>query len=155
MNADNIDSLGDARNFLYILDPGGFNSRSDYLNAIADTNYDIIILDAFHDDEMLTAREVEQLQTKANGGHRLVIAYLSIGEAEDYRYYWQSGWHPGSPAWLAAENPDWEGNYKVRYWEQGWQDLILSGPDAYLNRITAAGFDGVYLDLIDAFEYFE
>ena len=58
--------------------------------------------------------------------------------------------------WLVdAENPDWAGNYKVRYWEQGWQDLILSGPESYLNRITAAGFDGVYLDLIDAFEYFE
>ncbi|MCX5769013.1 MAG: hypothetical protein NTZ09_01885 [Candidatus Hydrogenedentes bacterium] len=32
---------------------------------------------------------------------------------------------------------------------------ILGGPDAYLDRIITAGFDGVYLDIIDAFEYFE
>ena len=29
----------------------------------------------------------------------------------------------------------------------------MGHPDAYLDRILAAGFDGVYLDIIDAFEY--
>jgi cysteinyl-tRNA synthetase len=43
----------------------------------------------------------------------------------------------------------------VQYWRSEWQSLIFEGPDAYINRITAAGFDGVYLDLIDAFEFFE
>lgn len=155
VNADDITNLAQARNFLYVLDPGRFRSQADYLDALAATNYDVVIIDAFYDDQALTAADVAALQTKANGGRRLVIAYMSIGEAEDYRYYWQAGWRPGSPSWLDVENPDWAGNYKVRYWEQGWQDIILSGPDAYLNRITAAGFDGVYLDLIDAFEYFE
>lgn len=155
VNADDINNLAQAHNFLYLLDAGGFDSRADYLDTLAATNYDAFVIDAFYDDAALTADEVAALQTKANGGRRLVIAYMSIGEAEDYRYYWQAGWQAGSPAWLDTENPDWAGNYKVRYWEQGWQDLILSGPDAYLNRITAAGFDGVYLDLIDAFEYFE
>ncbi|MCB0930992.1 MAG: endo alpha-1,4 polygalactosaminidase [Mycobacterium sp.] len=155
VNSDDIANLAQARNFLYVLDPGRFQSQAGYLDALASTNYDVLIIDAFYDDQALTAAEVAALQTKANGGRRLVIAYMSIGEAEDYRYYWQAGWRPGSPSWLDSENPDWAGNYKVRYWEQGWQDIILSGPDAYLNRITAAGFDGVYLDLIDAFEYFE
>lgn len=155
VNSDDVVELGQARNFLYLLNPGSFASRADYLSALDATNYDMFVIDAFYDDEALTAEEVAALQTKANGGRRLVIAYLSIGEAEDYRYYWQPGWRPGSPAWLAAENPDFAGNYKVRYWEQGWRDIILDGPDSYLNRITAAGFDGAYLDLIDAFEYFE
>ncbi|MFN8088779.1 MAG: endo alpha-1,4 polygalactosaminidase [Mycobacterium sp.] len=155
VNADDISNLTQAHNFLYLLDPGGFDSRADYLDTLAATNYDALVIDAFYDDAALTAAEVAALQSKANGGRRLVIAYMSIGEAEDYRYYWQAGWQSGSPSWLDSENPDWAGNYKVRYWEQGWQDLILSGPESYLNRITAAGFDGVYLDLIDAFEYFE
>ena len=153
--ADDIDSLAEARNFLYLIDPGGFDSRADYLDTLAATNYDVFIIDAFYEDDALTAAEVAALQQKANGGRRLVISYMSIGEAEDYRYYWQAGWQPGSPSWLETENPDWQGNYKLRYWEQGWQDVILSGPNAYVNRITAAGFDGVYLDLVDAFEYFE
>jgi len=155
VNADDIENLEQARNFLYLLNPGGFDSRADYLGALAATSYDVFIIDAFYDDEPLTAAEVSTLGTKANGGRRLVIAYLSIGEAENYRYYWQPDWRPGTPSWLAEENPDFAGNYKVRYWEQGWQDVILRGPDGYLNRITGAGFDGVYLDLIDAFEYFE
>ena len=99
--------------------------------------------------------EVERLKHKANGGKRLVICYMSIGEAEDYRYYWQSEWKRDKPAWLARENPEWRGNYKVRYWDPAWQEIICGAGDSYLNRILAAGFDGVYLDIIDAFEYFE
>jgi cysteinyl-tRNA synthetase len=80
---------------------------------------------------------------------------LSIGEAEDYRYYWQTDWRTGNPSWIAEENPDWEGNYKVKYWEPEWQDIIYGNNNSYLIRILGAGFDGVYLDIIDAFEYFE
>ena len=52
-------------------------------------------------------------------------------------------------------SPDWEGNYKVRYWEEDWQAIIYGDADSYLQKILDAGFDGVYLDIIDAFEYFE
>lgn len=33
--------------------------------------------------------------------------------------------------------------------------IILSGPNAYLNHIAAAGFDGAYSDLVDGFDYFD
>ena len=56
---------------------------------------------------------------------------------------------------MEQENPDWAGNYKVRYWDPEWQTIISGAPDSYLGKIQAAGFDGVYLDIIDAFEYFE
>jgi cysteinyl-tRNA synthetase len=75
---------------------------------------------------------------------------MSIGEAEDYRFYWQDGWEVGDPTWLDAVNPNWEGNYKVRYWEAEWQQLIFD----YTDRLIAAGFDGAYLDIIDAYQYF-
>lgn len=154
-NAADVSTLGDARSFLYLIDPGAFASRTDFLGAVEATNHDLLILDLFFEDAALTAAEVTALKNKANGGARLVIAYMSIGEAEDYRYYWQSGWQPGSPSWIEAENPDWEGNYKVRYWDPGWQAIIFGNPGAYLDRILAAGFSGVYLDIIDAYEYFE
>jgi cysteinyl-tRNA synthetase len=155
MNSDNITSLSDARNFLYILDPEGFPSRTEYLNDLRDTNFDIILIDAFYGSEILSSVEVDSLQTKENGGERLVIAYMSIGEAEDYRFYWESDWKNDKPSWLEKENPDWEGNYKVRYWDPAWQNIIFGSVDSYLDRIISAGFDGVYLDIIDAFEYFE
>ena len=97
----------------------------------------------------------EVLKIKLNGGSRLIIAYMSIGEAEDYRYYWDSDWNNTPPSWLEEENPNWEGNFKVRYWEAEWKGIIYGNDSSYLKKILDAGFDGVYLDIIDAFEYFE
>lgn len=155
VNAANVGSLSDAENFLYVLDPSAFVTRTAYLEALAATDYDLLILDLFYDDTVLTPTEVNALRTKDGGGSRLLIAYMSIGEAEDYRYYWQPSWQPGTPDWLQTENPVWEGNYKVEYWHPEWQAVIFGDSGAYLDRILAAGFDGVYLDIIDAYEYFE
>ena len=109
----------------------------------------------FHDESAFTASEIQQLKSKANGGTRLVISYMSIGEAEDYRYYWQADWEQDKPSWLDEENPEWEGNYKVKYWDEKWQDIIYGNDDSYLKKILDAGFGGVYLDIIEAFEYYE
>jgi cysteinyl-tRNA synthetase len=59
------------------------------------------------------------------------------------------------PSWLAEENSSWSGNYKVRYWIKEWQDIIFGNDGSYTKKILDADFSGVYLDIIDAFEYFE
>jgi len=154
-NSDDITSLADARNFLYLINPVGFSDRAAFLNAIRDTNYDIVIIDLFDDDGVALSREdVDSLRAKRNGGRRLVIAYMSIGEAEDYRYYWEPAWSVNPPSWLETENANWEGNFKVRYWDPDWQRIIFGNEDSYLKKVLDVGFDGVYLDIIDAFEYF-
>jgi cysteinyl-tRNA synthetase len=122
------------------------------LVAIGDTAYDLVVIDysAGGDDESAyTAAQIASLKASP-GGDKLVLAYMSIGEAEDYRFYWQDGWQPGDPTWLDAENPDWQGNYKVRYWDPAWQAIIFGHTD----RLLDAGFDGAYLDIIDAYEYY-
>ena len=155
-NAQDIVRLSEAQNFLYLLNAEQFTSKNQFIESVAATNYDVVIMDLFFDDgTAFTAAEVERLKHKANGGKRLVICYMSIGEAEEYRYYWQSSWKSHAPAWLADENPSWPGNYKVRYWCSDWQDIICGTGDSYLSRILSAGFDGVYLDIVDAFEEFE
>jgi len=155
VNANNITSLTQAKNFLYLINPQDYPFKAAFINAVTATNYDAIIMDLFLENEQFTATEIAQLRNKANGGKRLVICYMSIGEAEDYRYYWQDRWAGNRPDWIAAENPDWPGNYKVKYWNEEWQGIIYKNTDSYLSKITTAGFDGVYLDIIDAFEYFE
>jgi cysteinyl-tRNA synthetase, unknown class len=155
-NNSNITSLSQVKNFLYLINPVNFTSKSDFINAVISTNYDLLIMDLFFDETTeFTAQEIVQLRSKVNGGKRLVICYMSIGEAENYRYYWQSGWKPGNPTWLDDENSDWEGNYKVWYWENDWKKIIYGNNDSYTKKIHDTGFDGVYLDLIDAYEYFE
>ncbi len=155
INSSDILALNDAKNFLYLINPDRFSTKTEFLDALRETNYDIILIDLFFEDTPLSQSEIASLKTKANGAKRIVICYMSIGEAEDYRYYWQSEWNDNPPEWLAGENPDWKGNFKVRYWDKEWQDIIFGSGNAYLDKILAAGFDGVYLDIIDAFEYFE
>jgi cysteinyl-tRNA synthetase, unknown class len=155
-NNDRVTSLSQVRNFLYLINLEAYSTKTEFINAITSTNYDLLITDLFFNDgSLFTSSEVNQLKNKANGGTRLVISYMSIGEAEDYRYYWQDDWKIGNPSWLDAENPDWEGNYKVRYWEPEWQNIIFGNNSSYIKKILNAGFDGAYLDIIDAFEYFE
>ncbi len=155
-NSAHINSLGEAKNFICLINTGAFASKADFLSAIKNTNYDLVVIDLFFEDhEILSQEDVASLKIKKNGGARLVIAYMSIGEAEDYRYYWKNGWSNNPPYWLVEENPDWEGNYKVKYWMKGWQDIIYGNNNSYLKKIIETGFDGAYLDLIDAFYYFE
>jgi len=154
-NTENITSLSAARNFLYLINPENYQSRSAFVTALATTNYDVLIIDLWCGNEMLTSADLHTLKRKSNGASRLVICYMSIGEAENYRYYWHSGWRPGSPSFICALNPDWPGNYKVRYWNEDWQNIIVNGSESYLSKIINAGFDGVYLDIIDAYEFFE
>ncbi len=123
------------------------------LDAIADTAYDLIIMDYSRDGTGETAFSAEEIAALRED--RIVLAYLSIGEAEDYRFYWQDSWYDDPPRWLDAENPDWAGNYKVRYWDSDWQAIIFGSEDSYLDRIISAGFDGVYLDLVDAYYYYQ
>ncbi len=156
-NADttNINTLTDAKNFLYNINPAQYESKQSFINALSTGNHDVIIMDLFFNTETFNASEISIIKHKANGGLRKVICYMSIGEAEDYRYYWQKFWTGVPPQWLVAENPEWAGNYKVKYWDKEWQNIIYGNASSYTNRIINAGFDGVYLDIIDGFEYFE
>lgn len=156
VNSNDINLLSEAKNYLYLLNYHNFSSKDEMIDTLSNTDYDVLIIDAFWDtDEMLTENDISMLKNKRNGGKRIVIAYMSIGEAEDYRYYWKSEWKNNPPDWLEEENPEWEGNYAVKYWKREWKDLIYGSKNSYLDRIISAGFDGVFLDKVDEFEYFE
>lgn len=149
---------GDApQSFAYVLQADALaKSKVRVVEQLAKCDRDWIVLDA-----TLTAAtpwmraDLDVLRAARPG--RKVVAYVSIGEAEDYRPYWQAEWGKGgrlttnAPAWLGAENPDWKGNYRVHYWHPEWQRLMLTAID----DVMARGFDGVYLDIVDGFETFE
>lgn len=133
----------------------GYQLQHIDLNRAADSPFDLIVIDPTRDgsdDGTLKPQEIARLKTKSDGSRRLVIAYLSIGEAESYRGYWQASWKKQKPSWLLAENPEWKENYAVCFWDPGWQSIMCGEPDARLDRILAAGFDGVYLDKCDVYE---
>jgi len=132
---------GQVANWVYWLDEPD-------LTAIGNTPYNLAVIDYSRDggpQGEFTFAEIQALK-QSPMCRRRVLAYLSIGEAEDYRWYWQSGWQPGNPDWIVEVDPDWPGNYYVKFWDPEWQSILY----AYLDRILAAGFDGVYLDRPDA-----
>lgn len=133
----------------------GYQLQNDDTTIIAKSPYDLVVIDYQRDPSLggpFTPAELKRMKVKPDGSRRFVIAYISIGEAENYRYYW------GDRNWgdvrnrtplIEKENPEWEGNLTVKYWEQEWQNLILNDADSYINRIMDAGFDGIYLDKVD------
>lgn len=117
------------------------------IDVLAASSYDVVVMDYSYDGSAAGEFSYDDIAELRAAG-KTVLAYFSIGEAEDYRFYWKSSWRPGKPSYIADENPDWPGNYAVQYWTSGWWTNAL---EPYLDRILAAGFDGVYLDKVDAY----
>ena len=115
---------------------------------IADSGFNLIVMDYSYDGTEETMYSREEIQGLIDAGV-IPIAYISIGEAEDYRYYWRDKWYDDPPEWLGNENPDWPGNYPVRFWYDEWKEIVFG----YLDKIISQGFMGVYLDRVDVFEY--
>lgn len=151
VNANDIFSISDVKNFLYLINPSSFSSKQAFLDAVIATDYDLVLIDLYFNEFELTLSDITSLKTKSNGGTRLVICYLSIGEAEDYRYYWDAL----DKNLVCSQNLNWPGNYLVKYWEADWKSVIFGNDQSYTRKIITAGFDGVYLDIIEAYESFE
>ena len=143
--------------FAYILQADSFaETKPAAIAKLKESGRDWIVLDAtFAGDTPWEQADLDAIRSGKAG--RKVVAYLSIGEAEDYRSYWQSEWvsngkrTAAAPAWLGIENPEWKGNYQIKYWNAAWQKLMLTAIDDTM----AHGFDGVYLDIVDGFQTYE
>jgi cysteinyl-tRNA synthetase len=143
--------------FAYILQADSFaKTKPAAVAKLKESGRDWIVLDAtFAGDTPWERTDLDTIRSGKAG--RKVVAYISIGEAEDYRSYWQSDWVSNgkrtatAPAWLGIENPEWKGNYQVKYWNADWQKLVLPAIDDAM----AQGFDGVYLDIVDGFQTYE
>ncbi len=149
-------------NFAYLLQYPDYKSKNDAVIGMADAKFDLLVMDPyFTESESFTTDGITEIRSSDHP--KLVLAYLSIGEAENYRTYWNDTWDVNpdnksattTPEWLDPENPNWPGNYKVKYWMPGWQQIILGTENSSLDQILALGFDGVYLDIIDGYQYYE
>ena len=144
--------------------------RATWLAALRNSDYDVIYIDSFYNHRALPANqtpltraEVESLKHKPDGSRRQVIAYLSVGSAEQNRWYAQDDWvwvdpaNPNTersmksgkivngvysppadaPAWLAL---GYGGNYAeeavVQWWNPEWRDIIINGGGKYKNVAT-------------------
>jgi cysteinyl-tRNA synthetase len=132
------------RSFAYVIDGA-------QIEAIADSNFNACIIDYSFDGTDAGKYTNDQIKG-IKDNQILPIAYLSIGEAEDYRFYWNNAWYNDPPAWLGDENPNWEGNYSVQFWHEDWQAIIFE----YIDKIIEQGFEALMLDKVDIYyDWFE
>ncbi|MBC8503592.1 MAG: endo alpha-1,4 polygalactosaminidase [Anaerolineales bacterium] len=142
--------LDNISHWLYLID---VNLDEDTIAQIEESSYDMVVLDFIPSEAYNTdfpmAEVVERFHTAAHP--KLVIAYVDTGQAEDYRSYWDEDWQIGDPVWIISGDPDgWEGNYPVAYWYDEYREIWL-GLEGMLQQIVEAGFDGVYLDWVEAY----
>lgn len=152
-NSDPIYNLSQVRNFLYLINPERYPIKDALLQALEATEFDLIIIDAQFQGEWLSASDVSRIQRKPNGERRLVLAYINIGAAEKWRHYWQPTWGVGNPDWLLRPYPGYPDEVYVAYWRDEWKDIIFRGERSYLAHILEAGFDGAFLDNVEAYIY--
>lgn len=146
-----ITEWSQVQNFAYQLQPAPKEPRGAFLSALGSSGYDLVVMDYSFDGsgpQAFTSEEMAALKVQC--GCKL-LAYVSIGEAENYRWYWQPSWNTGPPPWLGPENPNWPGDYRVKFWDPAWQAIIFQ----YLDKVLAQGFDGVYLDTVDTYGYWQ
>jgi cysteinyl-tRNA synthetase, unknown class len=145
----------------------GYQLNGIKLEELQQSPYDLLVVDAttgLAAERPFKREETERLKKKPDGSPRLVVSYLSVGEAEDYRpeYFSKEYMEEDAPSWLMQENKDWKGNRIIKFCEDGWQKTILGdehGKSVYggdesspLYRLMDLGFDGVYLDRVDVYE---
>ncbi|MFN0194517.1 MAG: endo alpha-1,4 polygalactosaminidase [Aestuariivirga sp.] len=131
------------------------------LKEAAASNYDLFVIEPgldFKDGAYDTGGLVKALQTKPDGSKRFLLAYIDIGQAEDFRSYWTKEWKPpksgkpGHPEFLLAPDPDgWAGDYGVAFWQPEWKSIWL-GTQGLIARLAELGFDGVYMDWVAAYD---
>ena len=94
--------------------------------------------------ERETIRKLQKLGTE-------VIAYVNLGMAEEWRSYWKERWRRSPPRWIAEKSREWSGEYVVMFWHPAWRRILRR----VLKSIEREGYDGILLDNIDVYEYWE
>ncbi len=136
------------------------------IQELVDSEYDMVVIEPTRSSKGFenfdTRGMVERLHS-SRGIHvdsKIVIAYVDIGQAEDWRIYWNESWiaptatERGDPDFLVSIDPDgWSGDYPVAYWDTAWKEIVLYGDNSLVQQVLDDGFDGIYLDWVDGFSY--
>ncbi len=151
-NSEAIANLADVRNAFWLRSPRAYGAKADWLEAVAKSNADLLIVDAFFTaDQPLTKADVHAMQYKFMGPRRLVLAEINLTTARDDRYYWKREWRIGETPFLREALPNPADGVLTNYWLPEWKTIL----GAYFVGLMDLGFDGVLIDGLNAADRFE
>lgn len=148
------------------------------IDALVQSGYDLLVIEPTRTDVSSSGFDTKGMvaRLKASTGHdgasrKLVLAYIDIGEAENWRWYWtwSAAWPAGRPrppdwpSWILEPDPDgWSGDFPVAFWDLAWKDIVIYGTQhpvdsvrnytSVMDEVVQDGFDGVYLDWVEIYE---
>ena len=155
-NSKNVLGLKFVQNILFLNDSSQYDSRENFVLALSDTNFDAVVVDVYHRGRTPFQRDhVHGMKFKKLGAKRLALAYMNVGRADSSRYYWQPGWREGRPAFLGSPVLGEPDNQFVQYWNPAWKKIIAGDTKSYTYGIIAQGYDGVVIDGVDSYLFFE
>ena len=155
-NSKNVTGLKVAENILFLNDSSRYDSRDNFVLALNDTNFDAVVVDVYHRGRSAFQRtHVRGMKFKKLGAKRLALAYMNVGRADTSRYYWRPGWREGRPSFLGSPVLGEPDNHYVQYWNPAWKNIIAGDTKSYTYGIIAQGYDGVVIDGVDSYLFFE
>ena len=151
-SAKNVMTLSDVKNILILNDDRNFKNKNEFLKALRDTSYDLIIINPlFHHHQPFTADEINSLKFKKNGTKRLLIAEMNVSETTPSDYFWKKEWEKKLPEWIRRRSFVEENSYITEYWHPTWKEII----SRHFKDIIRSNFDGVFFTGIENYQYFE
>jgi cysteinyl-tRNA synthetase len=112
------------------------------LDALARAPGSTAVIDLARDGGTGYFSRSEVAGLRASG--KRVLAYFTIGSIERYRPE-----YPNVQALKLNRWDDWPDEYFARYWDDAWWRLVVQ---PRIDQAIAAGFDGAYLDVPNAYE---
>jgi polysaccharide biosynthesis protein PelA len=101
-------------------------------------NFHLVVLDSdTHPPLDLLKRDL------LRGRERELLGYLSLGEVESHRSYFEAAQAEGL---LLRENPGWHGSFYVDFRNPHWRRRVT---EQLVPGILASGFNGIFLDTLD------
>lgn len=157
--------LNDVKYWAYLLDGDYTDSM---IQKIVNSKYDMVVLEPTRTSKGSYNYNCSSMvnRVKESKGHdgkrnKIAIAYISIGEAEEWRWYWDSVIADTEKYnFLVADDPEgWEGGVTVAYWKKAWKDIIIYGSEiakgqnfrSSIDQAINDGFDGIYLDWVEGY----
>lgn len=143
-------TLEQVRSLAYVIVP---DAPVPIVDAIRSSPADLVILGNLSPSR-LTPGLVNPRDAQDPLNDKLVIGYMDVGESTALvtRHYLGIQSAAALPSWFGAANPGWLGTdavdhlYTVQYWTPTWLDVIK----AQIDDQIAAGFDGMFLDVLSA-----
>ena len=141
------------------------NTYQDYTNEDLEKlkRFDIVVIEPYYVPD-------KQFLSELKSSHTIILAYVSIGEADNERRYWVD-WEPADntpdnldiprttvteddPMFI-GEDPGWEGSYFIDASNQKWHNIMLNEEIPYILWLGGGQYDGLMMDVVDVVDEYE